>query len=282
MTAIAGPAPRAQRPTWGQALWAVIGGSIFAFAGGVLVLLPMLAIGLPMPLEEATTGRGWPWRVEGPWSLAADVGPLLLMGFVFAYGVEAFLVRHTDVVMWRAPLVLAAALLGWVTFGGVSKAGVAGGGLGTFVLLVILARELSIRERPRWRWTPVKAWLTLITGLALVGATLSYGFLHPLSGSISGSDSLRDSGQVTLRGGLQNQGRSDVRLLAITAPGAETVRFKVGEIVGTEAFDGGEFEIVARCSAASSLDRLHVRLRVLGQDVDQVVRLNRLGSGGCY
>jgi len=183
--------------------------------------------------------------------------------------------------MWRAPLVLAAALLGWVTLGGVSKAGLAGGGFGTFVLLVILARELSIRERPRLRWTPVKAWATLITGLALVAATMSYGFLHPLSASADGGASGMNDGRLVLRGWLQNEGRSDVRLLAITAPGTETVRFKVGEIVGSESFDGGEFEIVARCSAASSLDRLYVRQRVLGQDVDQVVRLNRVDSGGC-
>jgi hypothetical protein len=178
--------------------------------------------------------------------------------------------------MWRAPLVLAAALLGWVSLGDVSRAGVAGGGFGTFVLLVILARELSIRERPRWRWTPVKAWLTLIIGLALAGATLSYGLLHPLSAS-AGTNNVPEGGKLTLHGFLHNDGRADVQLLAITAPGAETVRFQPGETLR----DTDTFDVVVRCGAASSIDRLHVRSRVLGQEVDQVVRLDEPVPTGC-
>lgn len=278
MTALATRPPRTARPTWGQSFWAVVGASVFAFAATLLVLLALWALGLSLPTTEGTTGRGWPWRVEGPWSLAADVGPLLLAGSAFALGVEAFISRHTEVPTWRLPIALTAALLGWIAIGGVSNAGpVPVGGLGAFALLVVVSREAAARGRPRLRWTPVKAWSALIIGLTLAATSLSYGLLHPLTGQMS----YGSTDQPSLRGYLVNQGRADVQILAITARGVQTVRFNAGETV-SEPLDGGAFELVVACpQRVATIDRLNVRMRVLGQEVQQVVRLENPLTRAC-
>ena len=48
MTAIATRAPRAPRPTWAQAFWAVVGGSIL---GGIVAILGSLLLPLGLPMQ---------------------------------------------------------------------------------------------------------------------------------------------------------------------------------------------------------------------------------------
>jgi hypothetical protein len=290
----------ATRVTWGQAFWAVVGATIFAFCATLLLLLPLYLIGLALPVVEDTHGRGWPWRVEGPWSLLADVGPLLLTGGAFAFGAEAFTRKHTRAATRRAPIALTAAVLGWVAIGGVSNAGVVGaGGLATFAALVVVTREMSGRARGPWRWTRAKVATALIVVLVLAAATLSYGFLHPLTVDNGELQSVKD-GVARIHTRLANGGRAEVTVLSVKVPGmrARALTDPVDSSLSSFSYeyspddpDAGMVPIngrtvlrensrslelvlpVPRCPSSRIVDRVHVRLQVLGRTVDQVVRL---------
>ncbi len=299
MTALAPRGPRTARPTWGQSFWAVVGGSLFAWCASLLVFLPLDLIGVPIQFTDGTTGLGWPYRIEGPWSLAADVGPLLLAGYVFAFGVGSFLQRHTDIAAPLTPLAVAAAALGWVMIGNVSHSGLLEvSGLAAFIALVVVAREASVREG-RWRWTRPWALLTLIAALGLTAATLSYGFLHPLSAGTAELSSLKD-GRANVTVYLHNDGRADVRLVDVTLPDVNAVAkvYRDGEYAPGDLdslsvpIDGlvlkrdvssssGPIELTlpARCPSSRSLDRVVVRLRVHGRTLDQVVRFPPVAVG---
>ena len=298
MTAIATRAPSAHRPTWGQAFWAVIGGTIFGSLVTLVLLLPLWAIGLPVPfLDEGTSGRGWPWRVDGLWSLAADVGPLLIAGYGLSFGTHAFLRRHTDVAAPFTPLAVTAAAVGWVTIAPVSGASVLGvSGLAAFIALVVVARESSIREG-RWRWTRTWAVLALGAGFGLAGASLSYGYLHPLT---AGSDEAGEAkrGRVTVPVFLRNDGRADVRVLAVTVPRIEVDARRytdrtyapgdydsvlapvTGMVLGGNTSD--HIELQVPCVGASrTIDRVDVRMRVHARELNQTVRLAPVFVGRC-
>lgn len=298
MTAIATHAPRAQRPTWGQAFWAVIGGTLFGWVVTLVLLLLLWAIGLPTPfLDEGTSGRGWPWRVDGLWSLAADVGPLLVAGYGLSFGTHAFLRRHTDVAAPFTPLAVTAAAVGWVTIGPVSEASVLGvSGLAAFIALVVVARESAIREG-RWRWTRAWAVLTLVAGFGLAGASLSYGYLHPLTAGTDGAGEA-ERGRVTVPVFLRNEGRADVRVLGVTVPRIEvdarrytdrtyapgdydSVMVPVaGLVLGGNRSD--HIDLRVPCVGASrTIDRVDVRMRVRGRELNQTVRLPPVFVGRC-
>ncbi|MDA0179250.1 hypothetical protein OJ997_02990 [Solirubrobacter phytolaccae] len=276
MTALAAQTSRVLKPSWWEAISAVVVGVIFAFGAMIGLAFVGLAIGMPSPSDGGTNGLVPPWRLEGPWSAVANIGPLLWMGFAFAGGVELMLRDRTSIARWRVPLVVGAAALGALPTEG---DGWSVSGWVPFALLVILVRELATRERTPLRWTRLTAGLAVIMGVALIAATLSYGFLHPLSATMDTAvDHRPRDGKLVLSGYLQSHGRPEVRVLATTAPGAETVRFRPGEVVD---FDRGRFELVVPCGAIFDVDRLNVRVRVLGRDVDQVVRLNQRPSAGC-
>lgn len=293
MTALATHAPRPLRPTAGQAIWAVIGGSIFAWACTLVMMIPLFVIGLPMPFNDETTGMGWPWRIDGPWSFAADAGPLLVSGFVFAWGVDAFLSRHTGITAPRTPLAPTAIIVGWVTVNGASNAGFVGfNGLVAFTTLVVVARLLATRERKPWRWSRMKAVLALIVGVGLAGATVSYGFLHPLTAGSSQLITTMD-GRAAISVSFWNEGRADARLLEVTVPGLPTrARIYNGGSATLEEWDtvmdpvagtvirgegsthDVELTLPNRCLPPRLVDRVDVRMRVHGRTVRQVVRLD--------
>lgn len=298
MTALATRPPRTARPTWGQSFWAVIGGSLFAWVGSLLIFLPLYLVGVPTQFTDGTTGLGWPYRIEGPWSLAADVGPLLVAGYVFSFGVAAFLQRHTDVAAPLTPLAVTAAAVGWVMIGNVSNSGVLGvSGLAAFIALVVVARETSVREQ-RWRWTRAWALLTVVAGLGLAAATVSYGVLHPLSVGTAELSSLED-GRANVTVYLHNDGRADVRLIDVTVPMVDAVAkvYRDGEYApgdldslsvpidglvlehDVSTFGGVELTFPARCPSSRTLDRVVVRMRVRGRVVDQVVRFPPVAVG---
>ena len=83
-------------PTWWQVICAVIFGLIVSLIV-TFVLLVFVFFDVPIQFTDDMTGQGWPWRIEGPWSFTADLGPLLLSGAVFASGVEWFLRGKTGV-----------------------------------------------------------------------------------------------------------------------------------------------------------------------------------------
>jgi hypothetical protein len=290
----------ATRVSWGQAFWAVVGATLFAFCATLLVLVPLWLVGLAIPSSEGVPGRGWPWRIDGPWSLLADVGPLLLSGLLFACAAEWFTRPRGGVPTRRAPIALTAATLGWVALGGVSNAGLVGvGGGATFVALVVVTREMSGRARTPLRWTRARVVAAVAVTAALAGATISYGLLHPLS--LSSAEVWSTKGGVTrVITHLHNEGRAEVTVLSMTVPGVRTraLTDPVDPTLSSYAFesspddpDGGMVPIagrrflhersrsvelvvpIAECPTTRIIDRVHVRLRVHGRTVDQVVRL---------
>ena len=76
MTALA--APIALRTGWLRALWAAAVGWVVAGLGALLLRSVLSeTVRWPDPVGRAP-GVGWPWRIEGWWSVAADIGPALL------------------------------------------------------------------------------------------------------------------------------------------------------------------------------------------------------------
>jgi hypothetical protein len=285
----------ATRVTWRQAFWAVVGATVLGAFATLPPLLALTVIGLPLPTAEDASGQGWPWRIGGPWSLAADIGPLVLVGGAFAWFAERFTSTHTRAPTRRLPIAATAALLGWMTVNRPTNPGLIGAsGLATFLALMVVTREMSGRERRPWRWTPRSAWAALVLACTLALASLSYGFLHPLSAGVADSSG-RDRFEVTLR----NDGRADVRLLSVTVPLLRT-RALVGPAdsyeyspddpdagmvpISGKTITGGDWEQIAvvraaGCSTPRTVDRLNVRLRVLGRTVDQMVRIDPVALG---
>jgi hypothetical protein len=281
---------RRSRPTWWHAVCAVIGGSIVGFVAAFVALIPFYSW-LPIQFTDGMTGRGWPWRIEGLWSFAADVGPLLFCGGAFAFGAEAFISRHTRIACRRAPIALAAATVGWVSLGGVSRAGLlAADGVLPFVVIVVVVREASVHERTLIRWTRARAAAAVGAGLVLALTSISYGLLHPLT---AGSAELGTQGKrgPVLHASLHNDGDAKVTLLGASVPGIDVLRARtIDETVGaTSAIDDQmrpvagatiagdglrdiQFELPTAC-ASTVIDRIDVRLRVRGRTLDQVVRL---------
>jgi hypothetical protein len=282
-------ARRRARPTWWQAVCAAVAGSIVGF-GAVFVALLAFMFWLPIQLTDGMTGRGWPWRIEGPWSFVADVGPLLFCGAAFAFGAELSISRHTGVACWRWPIALVAAVVGWVTLGGISHAGLLElNALPAFLMIVAAVRETSVRERRAMRWTRARA--TAVAGVVfmLAVASISYGLLHPLTAA-SDESGMPTGSAMRFTAFIHNEGDGEVTLVSVSVPGIEFRRAWIFDESGqsTATIDeqmrpvGGAtiagnwsrdvyFEL-PRCTSAV-IDRLDVRLRVHGRNIDQVVRL---------
>ncbi|MDA0171933.1 hypothetical protein OJ998_22725 [Solirubrobacter taibaiensis] len=54
---------------------------------------------------------GWPWRGDGPWSVAADVGPALVYGLLLTWGADIVLRVQPNVTAVRPSLVFVASTL---------------------------------------------------------------------------------------------------------------------------------------------------------------------------
>jgi hypothetical protein len=111
MTAIA--SLRTPSPGWWRTTWAVALGVVLAgIALTILQTALASTVGWPDPTSStAMPGAGWPWRIDGPWSLAADLGPALLFGAIFAQGAQVVLGAGEGFSALRPSIVLAAAAL---------------------------------------------------------------------------------------------------------------------------------------------------------------------------
>jgi multisubunit Na+/H+ antiporter MnhE subunit len=289
-------APRPVHPSWLRMVGAVIGGSIVAFALTFAWLIPLGVLGaFPLVLSGEPSGHGWPWRIEGPWSFAADLGPLLLCGAALAVGVETVTSRWTDVRARRAPLVFAAASVGWVTVASPPNSGlVSVGGLVGFIALVVVARECSVRERrPRRPWTMTRVTLTLVGVLLLAAASISYGLLHPLTAGNGGNSTAEiTAGRAEFSVILRNEGRLEVRVLGLDVPNSTITRVRTDNEAVTSAptidglmkplagstIDGHNSRFaeltIAPATCNTVIDRVGVRLNVAGRQVQQVVRFD--------
>jgi hypothetical protein len=228
-----------------------------------------------IPPDNAPGAPGWPWSADGLWSVAADFGPLLLSGAIFAYGTEAITRSWTGVRGRRLPLALFAALAGWIPLSDGPHGLLEVSGWPAFIAMVIATRLISVRERRSW--TRAKVAATAVAAVALACASLSYGFLHPLRAG--------DGGAVPAGPGvyLTNDGPSTARILDVSVPGQRVTRLLTDAPSGTVAasVDGlvrpfgtptlapGDNRVVYLAGACGPIDRVVVRLRVSGRTVTQ-------------
>lgn len=268
MTAIAAR-PRPLRPTVGDTILALLAGGVFAAATLSAMLLAPVMIGLPDFTEIGP--------VDGLWSFLAYLGPLLLAGYAFAYGVGCVLPPATGMPP-LTPVALTTVVLGYVATAGVGALTVL-----AFIALALVARQTSGRERRPVRWTWATAGLTLLVALALSMTTVSYAVLHPLRAAHSQRGSADGNAVRYLK--LHNSGTAGAVVLGARVPGAPTVQvghwLQHGDtIVPINRARLAPHEqlhltlsMAAPCEGMRSVDRVEVRMRVRGQEVDQSVPL---------
>jgi hypothetical protein len=127
-------------------------------------------------------GIGWPWRIDGPWAAAADLGPMLGGSFAFAAATSAYLYQRTGVRSIRWPLGLVAAIVGWLPFTG-SRHGliVVSGGVALAAVVIAARRWSIVPRRPLPSSRALCAGLVLAIAAALGVVSASYGALNPLA-----------------------------------------------------------------------------------------------------
>lgn len=235
--------------------------------GGVQIAFALA--GLPMTAEPGMTGWGWPWPVEGPWSFAANLAPLALFGFVFAVGAELNLNTRPR----RAQIALIAATVALVvrTTSDVVPLIV---GAALTIALVVFTRETTVREHVPARWTPAAHALAMLGALVLSVASTSYGLFHPLEARQA---ELRSSGpgDAAVDVMIRNGGHAGLVLRAVSVPSVPDVIVApvAGVSVAKQARSSIALSVPARCVGARRVDRLAVRMRVRGREVEQIVRL---------
>lgn len=276
MTALA--APRLYLPGWGRSFCAVVLGMLFAG-----ITTSILQTGLADALEwpdvwtPGGLGVGWPWRVDGAWSLAADLGPALFFGAVFAWGAQIILGAQEGVTALRPSIVLTAAALVLLTRGASELVAL---NLPVMVALIIVVRLRAGRPRSSVRWTWKLAAMALVACCALAVATVSYGRMNALSAE---SADVSDS-HVTIP--LRGIGSDIVNLISVRVPDAPdgvTVGVwnpggtSVSLVRGASIHPGEAVRIAlgvpARC-APGTVDRLDVRMMVGDRELRQTVRLD--------
>lgn len=275
MTAIA--APLTLRPGWWRTIWAVLLGWVAASLAMSMVQHTVAGqVEWPDPLSPRPFAFGWPWPLEGPWSLAADLGPALLYGGVFAWVAVGALGERGR----RVPLALAAAALVLFVRGG---AFIQVDLLSTVVLVVVLRRETPHTRRPV-RWTPLAIALTVLAVPALATATVSYGRLNALSAT-SAMVTTSKKGREYLTVSLRALGNDIVNVASIDVPGQPDVVVRawspagstVHSVEGASIHPGESVDFALRmpnrCAGPSKADRLDVRMKVGDRDHHQVVRI---------
>lgn len=266
------PASRSRR----QAVWAVIAATVVTGLAVFAVEWPLIALRLlPNTGDLIQTGWGWPWRVDGAWSLVADAGPLAAGGLVFAFVVARVRYRPIDL---RIAAAAAGAFALTAGYGGEGSVAVV-----AFLVLVVLARRGAVR---RWDWTRGRVVAVVVAAIVLAAVTLSYGQLHPLVARASG---LTDG----LSAKLVNEGRLPVVILGVDVPGQPGAIARTDNEAVREASDPDDLKRpLAGASLAPGADRwayvrvprrscvegypvarVIVRMRVAGREVRQSVAL---------
>jgi hypothetical protein len=262
------------RPSWGRAVLAVITGWWIALFLNLLWLLPLGGLGVPFAWGR-DGGHGWPWRIEGAWSLAADVGPLLLASTAFAFGAGLVLAKDWGLQAPRLALIAASTLVGWVAVSTMADPGLLPvNGLVAFTGLVAVARWSAWRPRLRLRWTPALVVAAVLAGVALAATSVSYGLLHPLRAAVNSGDPVFTDGHARLEIGLLNEGRLDVQLLAVELPGLGVNESLDGARIVGDGFGSAYVTVAAEEPCVErTVDRVRVRMRVGGVGSTQVLSL---------
>jgi hypothetical protein len=294
------------RPGWWRTLLAVIAGTIVAGACWLVAFLALSAVHLLPATSRDLPGHGWPWRIDGAWAFAADLGPLLCVGFAFAAATSMYLERWTGVRAQRWPLALVAATVGW--FAGVRHGVVVISGSAALVAVVIAAHHWSTIPRRSIAWSRARRCGLAVAVLGLGTTSLAYGALHPLVAAGGGDAAvvlthgrspmvivdLADGGPldvhmlaVSIGGGARaDPAFGNVRLAAVEVPnGARSAPTIAGlfAALGAQMLAPGQhiqlfLTFAARCpdrppSPQWLVSRLAVRLRVAGSERTQSVGL---------
>jgi hypothetical protein len=221
-----------QRPGWWQTLLAVVAGSIIAGAGWLVVIFALSWVHLLPVTSRELPGAGWPWRIDGAWAFAADLGPMLGVGFAFAAATGMYLDARTGVRSRRWPLAIVAAAVGW--FAGVRHGLVVVSGSAALVAVVIAAHHWSTAaRRAAAAWPRPMAVAVALAVLGLGLASVSYSALHPLVGFDDGSAAVRlshgRSGIVPVD--LASGGPLDARVSAIgLGPGGGSTGLRLAAV----------------------------------------------------
>jgi len=257
---------------WWRALGALLAGSIVAALGvfAILVVAGRLHL-LPTDLENA--GHGWPWRVDGAWSLLADLGPTLAVALLAAAGIALYVGFRVERPVARWPLALCAVLVGWMPVTQGSRPGLLGVSGGAAFLAMWWATH-RVAEMPRPA-PPVArrtaAVLATALALALGAVSVSYAALHPVTGRPW-------DGSVTLVAGrsdrvpveLENRGPLAARVLGISLVDAPFLRIARLERDGPR-------------TSGPTMDSLFSPLGTprLAAGADTTVALTLAGPSGC-
>jgi hypothetical protein len=278
MTALA--APRTYSPGWWRTAWAVALGVVLAgIVSTILQTTLASTVGWPDPTSmTAVPGLGWPWRIDGPWSLAADLGPALLFGAIFAWGAQMVLGAREGITALRPSIALTAAALVLLTRG---MSEFVAFNLPVMVALVIVVRLRAgcPRRSAQWTWKRIAA--ALLAYGALGATTVSYGRLNALSAD----DAEITKAHVTIP--VRGIGNDIVNLTSVRVPDAPagvTVgvwnpsRTSVSLVDGASILPGEVVRIALgvppRCSPGT-VDRLDVRMKVGDRELHQTVRLDK-------
>lgn len=292
-----------ERPGWWATIWIVLGATLVAWGGVAALVIPLSALHL-VPFNPSggdLPGTGWPWRIDGPWALAADLGPTLLAGFLFAMAAGHLLQLRTGVAPRRWPLALLAAGVGWIPVVG-DRPGLIGasGGL-AFAVMVVATRSVALRPRPAPALSrAVLAALAAAAVLVAAATSFSYGALHPLTARNSDAvnDTLRE-GRGDLLFTIANEGPRPARILGVRpadSPGLRVTRLRTDserdvaptlaglyKPLGQPTLGPGEDDLAvymtvsSRCPSGGAMtwriEALRVRLRVAGSERTQRVAL---------
>jgi hypothetical protein len=291
---------------WLSAFWALIGGSLLAFAG--LIVLAFALSVTPFEIFETyypqAPGAGWPWPVDGAWAALADVGPLLLVGTAVAVGVAAYVTSVIERPTARWPLGVCAVLVGWIPLAQSRHAGVLGvrGGVAFLAMWWTTHKTATLPRRGVPATRRLRVTLISVVAVVLTGVSLSYGTLHPIRASVSddpGSVMLRDGVSARFPLFVSNDGPLAIRIVKLAAHDAPALSLARAEREGprtqgpsidslyspirTPRISAGQQQTLwltlagpTRCaSAPRSLDAIDVRLVVAGLERTQRVRLTR-------
>jgi hypothetical protein len=217
---------------WMKALLALLGGSFLAVIPVLALLLVGGAVGLLPDMSPRESGVGWPWRIEGAWSLLADLGPLLFVATLVAGGVGFYVANRVGEPTARWPIALCATLVGWIPIAHDGNAGLVGasGGLAFFAMWFVTHRSARMPRRRLPGDGRLQLALCAVLAIGLTATTLSYGALHPLhaSASVGPYLPLRDGRTERVALYVHNEGALPVRVLALSIPAVRDLR--VGSI----------------------------------------------------
>jgi hypothetical protein len=272
------------RAGWGSSLWALLSGSLLA----LLLLLPvglgldalhLLGLGLG---TQTTGGFGWPWRIVGVWSAAADLAPHLAVATLLAVTIGHYLPDRSDgQLSARWPIGLCALVFGWP----INRGGYLGASIGlALVAMWIVTRLASGMPRPRFRFTPLISAAVAVGGCGLTMASIAYGALYPVTAAYEpASLSIGAAQGSALMLALKDSGPLPIHVLGLSLEdpaGVSVSRQTQGETHGVAGLDGPVRSVrIAPGASAQLFGVLRVRRGAQGFESLSAVRVRYAVAG---